>query len=118
MNKAFLVRKIYIYLFSLVGLFLIVFGAVKLVNLGLKSYIFTGADFYYDYPLAKPVGDGGSYNQPNQEEVEQYQRNQKSSSRQRDAAESLAMIIVGLPLYFYHWSLARKDSIKSDGGDA
>ena len=47
-----LIRKIYLYLFSLIGLVLVVIGCVQLVNLGLKAYIFTAADQYYSYPIA------------------------------------------------------------------
>ena len=36
-----IIRKIYLYLFSLIGLVLVVIGCVQLVNLGLKAYIFT-----------------------------------------------------------------------------
>ena len=50
-----LIRKIYLYLFSLIGLVLVVIGCVELVNLGLKAYVFTSADQYYSYPVAAPV---------------------------------------------------------------
>ena len=37
-NKYHLIRKIYLYTFSLVGLVLVVIGGVRLVGLGLKSF--------------------------------------------------------------------------------
>lgn len=116
MNKHPLIRKIYLYLFTLIGLALITIGCVRLVGLGLKTYIFTKADIYIEYPIARPIkiapveGDKTEeLQQPTKEEVEEYQNKQQTANRQRDAAESLAMLIVGLPLYFYHWSVIKKD---------
>ena len=121
MNKYPLIRKIYLYLFALIGLVLITIGCVRLVGLGLKTYIFTKADIYIEYPMAKPIrtalvegdkveGDkAGEFEQPTKEEIEEYQNKQQTANRQREAAESLAFIIVGLPLYLYHWSMIKKD---------
>lgn len=116
MNKHPLIRKIYLYLFTLIGLALITIGCVRLVGLGLKTYIFTKADIYIEYPIARPIkiapaeGDKTEeLQQPTKEEIEEYQNKQQTANRQRDAAESLAMLIVGLPLYFYHWSVIKKD---------
>ncbi|MEK9150658.1 MAG: hypothetical protein AAB411_01030 [Patescibacteria group bacterium] len=121
MNKYPFIRKIYLYLFALIGLVLIVIGCVRLVGLALKTYIFTKADVYYEYPMTRPVKNppaGGAptegnkteeIQQPTKEEIEEYQNKQQTSNRQREAAESLAFIIVGLPLYLYHWSVIKKD---------
>ena len=54
-NKYHLIRKIYLYTFSLVGLVLVVIGGVRLVGLGLKAFVFTKADVYYEYPMARPM---------------------------------------------------------------
>ncbi len=112
MNKHPLIRKIYLYLFALVGLVLITIGCVRLLGLALKTYIFTQADIYYEYPIVRPITPEGKpqeIQQPSKQEIEDYQNKQRTSQRQRDAAESLAMIIVGLPLYLYHWSVIKKD---------
>ncbi len=119
MNKHPLIRKIYLYLFALIGLVLITTGGVKLVALGLKTYIFTKADIYYNYPAPVPIGSvekgkESEFQQPTKEEIEQYQKNERTSTRQRDAAEALAMMIVGLPLYLYHWQLIKKDKDLSE----
>ncbi len=50
MERKELIRTIYLYLFSLVGLVLVVIGLVQLVDLGLKAYVFTKADQYIRYP--------------------------------------------------------------------
>lgn len=119
MSKYSWIRKVYLYTFALVGLVLIVIGAVRLIGLALKAYIFTKADIYYQYPVARPIkapppgavnaGEKTEFQEPSKEEVEEYDRNQRSSQRQREAAEALAMIIVGAPLYWYHWRVIKKD---------
>lgn len=117
MNKYPLIRKIYLYLFALIGLVLITIGCVRLVGLGLKTYIFTKADIYIEYPMARPIKiasvEAGKetvkMEQPTIEELEEYQNKQQASNRQREAAESLAFIIVGLPLYLYHWKIIKQD---------
>ncbi len=110
-----LIRKIYLYLFSLIGLVLIVIGCVQLVNLGLKAYVFTAADQYYTYPMAAPalqVGNSASTTIPAgpiDAEMRAYQNEQTKSQREGTAASALAMIIVGIPLYLYHWRVIKKD---------
>ncbi len=115
MAKQSLIRKIYLYLFSLIGLVLVVVGVVRLIGLGLKVYVFTKADQLYSYPQPRaivpmpPEKSGEALERPSQAETDEFNKNQLSSTRQREAAESLAMIVVGLPLYFYHWRVIRKD---------
>lgn len=116
MNKHPLIRKIYLYLFSLVGLVVVVIGAVRLATLGLKIYVFTKADQYYEYPRVAPValppvsGKGEPVAaEPAPAAVDEFQKNQLASNREREAAEAIGMILVGAPLYFYHWRVIRKD---------
>ncbi|MBI2591072.1 MAG: hypothetical protein HYW34_00095 [Candidatus Brennerbacteria bacterium] len=119
MQKYTWIRKVYLYTFALVGLVLIVIGAVRLIGLALKTYIFTKADIYYQYPATRPVkapppdaivnSEKTEFQEPSKEEIEVYESNQRSSQRQREAAEALAFIIVGAPLYWYHWRIVKKD---------
>ena len=114
-NNMTLIRKIYLYLFSLIGLVLVVIGCVQLVNLGLKAYIFTAADQYYNYPVAAPVsliGKSASSTvpaEPTDAQMQAYQDEQTKSQREQTAASALAMIIVGVPLYLYHWRVIKRD---------
>lgn len=105
------IKRIYIYLFSAIGLVLVIIGGVQLINLGLKAWVFTKADVYYNYPMPKtalPEKTDEAYQEPDPKELEEYQKNDLASRRQRQAASALAMIIVGAPLFLYHWRLARK----------
>lgn len=120
MERKELIRAIYLYLFSLVGLVLVVIGLVQLVDLGLKTYIFTNADQIITYPPypVKPVPSSLDEKQvqPTPEELADYERKQKetqraqeASNRARTASNALAMIIIGTPLFLYHWKTIQKD---------
>ena len=43
-------------------------------------------------------------------EEEEQQAKQRTSDRQRQAATALAQLIVGLPLYAYHWTVIKKEN--------
>lgn len=115
MNKYPLIRRIYLYLFAFIGLVLITIGCVRLVGLGLKTYIFKEADIYYNYPMAKPVPISETetttvaVREPSEEEVKAFEEKQRKSNRQREAAEAIAFILVGVPLYLYHWRVIKRD---------
>ncbi|MFA6534084.1 MAG: hypothetical protein WCT37_02820 [Patescibacteria group bacterium] len=139
MEKNHLIRTIYLYLFSLVGLVLLVIGGVGLVNLGLKTYIFTAAysDQYYGRTVPMPAvtekavldsqtsGKKVEVTAAEQQQLEywlvDYKNWQETDSkvdyakaqRQRDAANDIAMIIIGLPLYLIHWSIIKKETKKA-----
>ncbi len=120
MDRKELIRTIYLYLFSLVGLVLITIGAVRLVNLGLRAWIFTKADsvaIYPQYPKRiVEISPGQTKEEtltPEEEEKykreqEEYETKTRRSERERTAAESLAMIIVGTPLFLYHWKVIQR----------
>ena len=137
MEKHPLIRKIYLYVASFLGLVLVVIAGVQLVNLGLKVYVFTQIDrqesSYQKMPpagpfLAEKVGVLSGATAPAQlteeertamkswlESYKSWQEEQKSfdlvtANRQRDASISLALLIIGLPLYFYHWRVVKKES--------
>lgn len=120
MERKELIRTIYLYLFSLLGLVLITIGSVRLVNLGLRALIFTRADdtpIYPAYPKRfVEVAPGQTKEEaltPEEEEKykleqEEYERKNRRSQRERTAAESIAMIIVGTPVFLYHWRVIQK----------
>jgi disulfide bond formation protein DsbB len=106
------IRKIYLYLFALIGLVISTIGAVQLVDLGLKTFVFPQADINYAYPMAKPIstmGPTSTAQEPSQAEMDKFNAQQRTSQRQRDAASALAMLIVGVPLYAYHWRVIKRE---------
>jgi len=118
MEKKELIRWVYLYLFTVVGLVLVVIGAVQLIDLGLKAYVFTKADTYISYP-EYPVKPISAIDQKEivltPEQQAKYDEERKAadeanrqSQRQRTAANSVALLIVGAPLISDHWSRIQK----------
>lgn len=104
----FSIRLLYLYLFSFVGLLIVIIGSVSLVNLAIKTYIFPEADTYFNYspallPDGKPIA-------VDEERMKEQQNTEQKRSRQRDLAQAVAMIIVGSPVYLYHWKTIRKEA--------
>lgn len=110
-------RKVYLYLFAIIGLILVIIGSVSFVNLGLKKFVFTNADYpCYESPAVVYDKNGQSRVLTEQEQkVEDDKQKkqceeQKSADKQRQAASALAQLIVGIPLYLYHWVVIRKEN--------
>ena len=135
------IRTIYLYLFTLVGLAVLVIGLGRLVDLGLKVFVFKNADGYensYDMrPMPMLLFD------ENAKQVEEIQAcgetcnlsksqiaaidswlldyqewkdsgddekiDYRRQSRERQASGAISQIIVGLPLYLYHWIVIKRD---------
>ena len=109
-----LVRTLYLYGFSLLGLVLMVIGCVRLLDLGLKVYIFKQADNYITYPYAsRPVleKEATAAEVPPREEQDKINEQNTKSQRQNTASSALAMIIIGAPLYWYHWRLVSRSNV-------
>lgn len=107
-------RKSFLYIFATAGLVLSIIGGISLIDLGLKTYVFTKADNYC-YNYASPVQldkDGKSVELTDKQKEEQKQQceEQRAAQKQSQASNAIAMLIVGLPLYAYHWMTIRKDN--------
>lgn len=135
MKKNPFIRTIYLYLFTLIGLALVVIGSAGLVNLGLRSFIFTKADeeervtsktvFYSPLSVEKAtsLSEGEEVLLTEEEraavkrwisdykewEEKDKNRDYVGARRSRDVSQNLAFILVGLPLYLFHWNLIKKD---------
>lgn len=138
-----LIRTIYLYLFTLLGLTLLTIGSVRFVDMGLKAVVFTEAEKeqqYYDSPpypptrFAKMPETAGQKVGPIKENetatlskeekelfngwVAEYNSwldrkakiNYLTSRRHRDASTNLALILIGLPLYLFHWRIIKRET--------
>jgi len=131
-----LIRTIYLYLFALLGLVLLIIGGVGFVRMGLEAYVFTKANdeqrlyskqppMPYSVEQVQKIADGTTavkLTADEQTSVHQWikdyqtwQEQQKDfdvvvAQRQRNAANYLAMILIGLPLYLYHWGVIKKET--------
>lgn len=79
-------------------------GAIRLAELGIKTYIFPDADMYEYTAPAMPESKNIDRTAERQMMIQNVSR-----QRQRDLAGSLAMILVGTPLYLYHWKTIQKE---------
>jgi hypothetical protein len=129
-----LIRTIYLYLFTLIGLVLVTIGAIRFLDMGLKAFVFTKADdpekiqrnYYYGLPIpVEKVSVLETSEDLTTEEIasvkswianyQEWQEDEAKidylvSRRQREASINLAMIIIGLPLYLYHWRIIRRET--------
>jgi len=137
-NKVEIIKNIYFYLVSLIGLILIVISIGQLVSLGLKTWVFTSADGdrYMSRPPAiyleqsyelktaenliecsekcsltneqKTALDNWTKDYKYWQENEKDQSKYIKANRQRDAVRGISMLIVGIPLFWLHWRIIRK----------
>lgn len=98
-----LIKRIYLYIFTTVGLILIVSGAVGVINLGLKAVIFTEANADYAMPIPCSIDENGTKSSCQEQSV-----NYAKIDNQRDASRNIALLLVGIPLYVFHWRILKK----------
>lgn len=93
------IRLVYLYLFAAIGLITIIVGTVRMVDLGLKTFVFKDTDKFEVYSSKLPDG------QPELtvEEMQARQERETKRNRQRQLVEALSMLMVGVPVYLYHW---------------
>ncbi|MBU4369308.1 hypothetical protein KKG58_00925 [Patescibacteria group bacterium] len=134
MEKDSLIRTIYLYAFALLGLIFLCISGIRFLDMGLKAFVFTKAEEQMKIDYARPVTpysyekikglETGEVSLTNDEMAEIRQITQEyenweersekvdpvTSNRHRTASSSLAMILVGLPLYLYHWSVIKRET--------
>ena len=105
----FNLRLLYLYLFSFVGLLITVIGSIQIIDLGLKTYVFKVSDYtYYADPVMTP--EGKPVSTITVEEQKRRNETEQANQRKRQLSTSLSMILVGAPLYLYHWKTIKKES--------
>jgi hypothetical protein len=103
-----IIKLIYIYLFSAIGLILIITGTVKLIDLGLKVYVFKQADVFYAPKIYPEINQGEKLTSEEIAKKKNKEKLMKLIEERKDKELLLALLIVGLPLFIYHWRLALK----------
>ena len=102
----FSIRLLYLYLFSFIGLIIAVIGTIQIVDLGMKIYVFKDAD-KYEYAMTPKIE---GQEQIDIEEQKKIQERESTRNRQRQVSTALSMLLVGIPLYKYHWNLIKKEN--------
>ena len=131
-NRSWTVRTVYLYVATLVGLGLLIGGGVQLFELVLKATVLTQADaeeqlwarqppMPYALDAVKNVEQLDALTDEQKAQVAQWledyerwsdqqaQLDLVKARRERQAANALALIFVGIPVYLYHWLTIRKE---------
>ena len=107
------IRSLYLYLFSFIGLLIAVIGTVQIVDLVLTVYVFDEAD-RYEYIVRSPLEPDNALDLDKEAEYQEELRMQNerdvSRQRQRRLSNSISMILVGVPLYLYHWRIISREA--------
>src|SRR3989344_3726906 len=106
-------KKAYLYLVSIISLVIMVIGGIMLLDMALKTWVFTKADrdFYTAPCYAEKRVDASVPAQcTEEEEAKQKQREEdiRAAQKQRSASQAIAMLLVASPIWYFHWRLARK----------
>ena len=125
------IRQIYFYAATLIFLIMTVIAAISLLNLAMKTYVFTKADqaygmkcdetgmtYYEPRPVMPPdaVKDGSTtpvltaeQKAQQKADCEKNLADQKSAEHQRDLVQYLSMLIVAAPLFWIHFKWVQKE---------
>lgn len=98
-------RLLYLYLFSFVGLLIVVIGSIQFVDLGMRMFLFKDIDYYEVSPA---LDKEGKVVESDKDALMRQQR-EVNRNRQRQFVSASSMILVGLPLYLYHWKTIKKE---------
>jgi len=122
------IRNVYLYLVAMIGLITLVFGCIGIVDNVLKNYVFQVDEYRYMEPVAinggicsqKVPDPSDATNErmvsPTPEQIaeceeryeEQREANRKSEIG-REFSISIAQIIIGLPLWLFHWGIIQRE---------
>jgi len=108
-----IIRNVYLYTFSAVGMIIFLVGGVGLINVFLKTYVFPlehYSEYYYTscsdpYVLKETPDFDVTACEASQEEE---RATQDSDARKRDLASGLAAVVCGTPIWLYHWRVIQK----------
>lgn len=138
MQKIPWIRIVYLYLMTTIGIVVFVIGSITMINSILKTFVFKQADLnYYSRPpeiylvnqekQATILTECDDLTQEDKENISAWlndyenwkkideNKMQITAQRQREFANSIAMIVVGFPLYFIHWAIIKKERRKDEG---
>ena len=136
MKKSSTIRTIYLYLFALLGLIFLTIGCVRFLDMGLKAFVFTKAEEEQRMNYKQPpvnyemiqrlekvsTEEGEEFSDKEKIQIknmiESYKKWEEevdkidpiTSRRHRDASINLSLMLVGLPLYLYHWFVIKKET--------
>jgi len=100
-------RNVYLYLVSFVALMMILFGLIFTVQ-NLTDVLFPTGYYYDPYPLDKE----GTMTEDMKKQYEESRRRNEENQRaenKKNVAKSVAVVLVALPTFLYHWKKAERE---------
>ena len=128
-----IIRTIYLYIFALVGLIIVITGSIRAFTMALEVFVFKDIDKQEQLSYARPFSasyvDGLKTIQNDESLTEEDRESIKAwlddyenwkvenesfdhvgARRQKETASILASVMVGFPLYLYHWNLIKTET--------
>jgi hypothetical protein len=132
-KAAHIIRTVYLYLVSMIGLLVFIFGCVSTIDNLLKNFVF---QVNYNLTYEAPYPRGGTCSQPyadptdttgktmiaptTQEvadcKVQMDKQNEQNRKNQigMDFSVAFAQLIVGLPVWLFHWGIIQKENRRKE----
>ncbi len=115
-----IIRTLYLYAVCGVTIIMIIIAGVESVKLGLDTYVFKiDTPRYHDIMCDDVRYVGGEEIVRTDEELakceeraEKKAKERLTNERKRDLSNAIAMLLVAIPFYLYHWGVAKKDHKK------
>ena len=104
MNK---LRNVYLYLVSFVALMMILGGLIFTVQ-NITDVIYPTNYYYENYPVDKGSALTAEEKKLNEENKKKYDENRRTESK-KSVAKSIAVVLVALPVFAYHWRKIEKE---------
>jgi len=115
MNKTKLIYNIYLYTFTTIGLIITIIGLVKIIDLTLKTTIFKNAELDY-YSIYPEINENSNLTEEEKNQIiTQREKERKiqalnlKAQKERTLANSLALILVGFPIFIYHFKAIKRE---------
>jgi hypothetical protein len=135
MDRSKMLRYIYLYLVTVITIILLIISSIGFIDLFLRNYVLNVKDYaeledpyecaddalFYNYgpngeklPKKAVMTDTEKTQTKDECMVKAMEKRhlQAVNQMKRDIAWDLAMLLVSLPLYLYHWGIIKKDSKK------
>lgn len=123
------IRNVYLYLVAMIGLIVFLFGAVGLTNNIIKNYVFGADDYRYISPFGTECAQTYSKDPTSSvmvertpEEIAECERRieeQNELNRRNDMARefsiNIAQLVIGLPVWLFHWGIIQREYRKKKG---
>ena len=103
-------RNVYLYLVSFVSLMMILMGIIFTVQ-NITDVIFP-TNYYYESLPSEKTGSLSVEDQKSYEENQKIQEENRNIESKKNVAKSIAVVIVALPTFAYHWRKVEKEKVE------